>query len=199
MGSPGSGKWHRGIKKAVVEDALQIDVRDWQRRRLLGSTSNFTCHWSNAAGQRQASISVRSELTQVVLKYRVQQSSGNCEDVEERIQIGRTACNYGSSRPWFICPNRSCGRRTAILLNAERDFRCRRCCELSYGSQRESREDRALRRAQEIRMRLGGGPSLLERFPEKPKKMRWQTYAGLTAKAQIAEMEYLAPLRKFFG
>ena len=45
-------------------------------------------------------------------------------------------------------------------------------------------------------MRLGGGSSVLERFPEKPKRMRWSTYAELREKAERAEMEYAAPMRK---
>jgi len=131
--------------------------------------------------------------------YRVQQPGGEWQDVEEPIQIVQTACNFGGTRPWFICPEPSCGRRTAILFITERNFRCRRCCNLSYGSQRESRADRALRRVQNIRVRLGGGRSLLERFPEKPRGMRWGTYDGLREEAQRAEMEFLVPMQKTFG
>jgi hypothetical protein len=199
MGGSGSGKWYRRIKKAVVEDSLRIDVRAWQRLQLLGSTGYFSWCWSNSHGEKQASIGVRSELTQIVLTYRVQQSNTGWQNVEERVQIVYTACNYGGTRPWFICPNRACGRRTAILFISEPYFRCRRCCKLSYASQRESRADPSLRRVQNIRMRLGGGPSLMDRFPEKPKKMRWSTYAELREEANRAEMEYLAPMQKLLG
>ena len=199
MGGPGSGKWCRWSKKAVVEGSFRIDIRAWQRQHLLDSTSYFACNWSNSGGEKQASISVRSGPTQVVLTYRVQQRGGEWQDVEEPIQIVQTACNFGGTRPWFICPEPSCGRRTAILFITERNFRCRRCCNLSYGSQRESRADRGLRRVQNIRMRLGGGPSLLDRFPDKPRGMRWSTYTGLRERAEKAEMEFLAPMQKLFG
>ena len=46
---------------------------------------------------------------------------------------------------------------------------------------------RALSRAQDIRMRLGGSPSLGELFPDKPKGMHWRTYARLWAEAEDAE------------
>jgi len=36
----------------------------------------------------------------------------------------------------------------------------------------------------------------LERFPDKPKGMRWATYDGLIAEAQKAEMEYFAFMQK---
>jgi hypothetical protein len=199
MGGSGSGKWCRWSKKAVVEGSLRIDVRTWQRQHFLDSTGYFACNWSNSGGETLASISVRSGPTLVVLMYRVQQRGGEWQDVEEPIQIVQTPCNYGGTRPWFICPEPSCGRRIAMLFITERNFRCRRCCKLSYGSQRESSAGRGLRRVQNIRGRLGGGPSLLERFPDKPKGMRWATYDGLIAEAQRAQMEFLAPMQKMFG
>lgn len=146
----------------------------WQKRHLLDRPVISHAIGRAQAAETLASISVRSGPTQVVLMYRVQQPGGEWLSVEEPIQIARTPCN----RPWFVCPERSCGRRTAILFITERNFRCRRCCKLSYGSQRESRADRGLRRVRNIRRRLGGGPSLLERFPDKPKgdaleHLRW--------------------------
>jgi len=195
MGGSGSGRWYRGLKKPVVEDSFRIDGRAWQRQGLLGSARSFSCHWSRARGETLALINVRTELTRVVLTYQVRQPGGEWLTVEEPIQIVQTPCRYGGTRPWFICPERSCGRRTATLFFTER-IRCRRCCKLSYGSQRESSAGRGLRRVQNIRRRLGGGPSLLERFPDKPKGMRWATYDGLIAEAQKAEMEYFAFMQK---
>lgn len=195
MGGSGSGKWYRWNKKVGVEDSFRIDVRAWQRQGLLGSARSFSCHWSRAGGETLALINVRTELTHVVLVYQVRQPDGEWLTVEEPIQIVQTPCNYGGTRPWFICPERSCGRRTATLFFTKR-IRCRRCCKLSYASQRESSAGRGLRRAQHIRMRFGGGPSLLELFPAKPKRMRWATYDGLRAEAQKAEMEYFAFMQK---
>lgn len=64
---------------------------------------------------------------------------------------------------------------------------CRHCYQLAYESQREAAHDRALRRTQAIRMKLGGSGSLAEDFPERPKGMHWRTYSSLYQKAQEAE------------
>src|SRR5262245_33316593 len=56
--------------------------------------------------------------------------------------------------------------------------RSRRAYELAYASQRETKYDRALRRARKLRLRLGGDPADDE-YPDKPPRMRWATYNRL--------------------
>jgi hypothetical protein len=110
-------------------------------------------------------------------------------------RITWTNCALGGSRPWFVCSvysnGRFCGRRVAILYAAGDLFACRLCYGLAYKSQSESPPYRDLSRAQKIRMRLGGSPSLLEPFPEKPRGMHWQTYDRLRATSQIAAMRWV--------
>jgi hypothetical protein len=48
-------------------------------------------------------------------------------------------------------------------------------------------------KTQAIRMKLGGSPSLVEDFPEKPKGMHWRTYDRLRQKANEAEDESWPP------
>ena len=43
---------------------------------------------------------------------------------------------------------------------------------------------RPLSKAQAIRVRLGGSAAMQDRFPPKPKRMRWKTYRLLRAKAE---------------
>ncbi len=109
----------------------------------------------------------------------------------------------GGQRPWFICGVHAsgiyCGRRVTKLYGAGKLFACRRCYCLAYQSQRERAYDRALTRTQNIRMKLGGSPSLAEPFPDKPKGMWWRTYWRLRGEAQEAEYRSWIGVAERFG
>ena len=62
----------------------------------------------------------------------------------------------------------------------------RRAYELAYASQRETKYDRALRRARKLRLRLGGDPTDDE-YPDKPSRMRWATYNRLMDRLVAAD------------
>jgi hypothetical protein len=67
-----------------------------------------------------------------------------------------------------------------------RHFWSRGAYELAYASQRETKFDRALRRARKLRLRLGGDPADDE-YPDKPPRMRWATYNRLLDKLRAAD------------
>ena len=62
------------------------------------------------------------------------------------------------------------------LYSAGELFACRHCHQLAYTSQNQTPFLRSIRRARKIRMRLGGGFSFAEGFPDKPSGMHWRTY-----------------------
>jgi hypothetical protein len=55
-----------------------------------------------------------------------------------------------------------------------------------YESQRTAAHDRALRKAQAIRVKLGASGSMAV-FPPKPKGMHYRTYERLSMEAEAAE------------
>jgi hypothetical protein len=61
-------------------------------------------------------------------------------------------------------------------------FACRHCYRLAYPSQREALYDRAARRADKIRDRLGWEPGILNGEGLKPKGMHWKTFGRLCVK-----------------
>ena len=101
-------------------------------------------------------------------------------------------CRFGGARPYFVCPGIvngiACGRRVVKLYGAGAYFLCRHCYRLAYASQREDSYDRASRRANNIRMRLGGEPGTAAPFPDRPKGMHYKTYERLKSAALNAEI-----------
>lgn len=192
MGGLGSGRrWHYGAKE-TINDYRSIDVRSWQRDGLLKPKQAFRWQWSSG-GEVLASIRVRTDYGRVILNYSHRSQGNDWQEENYSVNLTWTPCNFGGERPWFLCPVVGCGRRVAILYGG-RIFACRHCHQLAYPSQRESSDDRAARRADKIRKKLGWFPGILNGTGWKPKGMHWKTYEKLTAKHDAFATESLIGL-----
>jgi hypothetical protein len=196
VGGFGSGR-PSGFGRATVEACRSIDVNRLHRDGCLDSGWRGGWLWTRD-GEKVASITLRTEADRLRLSYRVRLGGGEWEDVEESVGIVRVPCRFGGTRPYFICPGVVngvfCGRRVGKLYGSGRYFLCRHCYGLAYRSQHEQPYERALRRANNIRMRLGGDPGVLSPFPVKPKGMHWRSYDRLwqrVARAEGAANEHL--------
>ena len=150
-----------------------------------------TCQWTD--GNEVVLLNLRAEAERVRLSYTVRVGDGGREDVVDTISIVYLRCRFGGSRAYFICPGpgggTNCGRRITKLHLSDRYFLCRRCNQLAYGSQYEQEWERALRRANKLRQRLGMGVGLDEPFPDKPKGMWARTYSCLLDEILEAEIQ----------
>jgi hypothetical protein len=197
VGGLGSGNRYRLGKKTTTEECHGLDIRYLHRNGLLSPGQGFSLSWSRA-GRETSSIRAVVDRDRVVLSYRHRSGlGGEWKDVKESVPLEWTPCNFGGERPWFVCPEVSCGRRVTILYGPGKYFLCRHCYDLSYESQREDKKDRALRRAQRIRRRLGGSANMPEQFPERPKGMHHDTYMRLFWKHDAAHREELAGMREW--
>ncbi len=131
-------------------------------------------------GETVASIQMRAEQDRVILIYRHRSGGEEWKDEQYPVRILRTQCSLGGSRAWFLCPAIGCGRRVAILYGGA-IFACRHCYHLAYASSHEDECDRATRRADRLRARLGWEPGILNGEGDKPKWMRWRTFGRLSA------------------
>lgn len=178
--------------KNTTSDYLQIDVRLLRRWGYLrGVSQSGTLTWRRN-GEVIASVGIRSESGRVVLSYRHSRNNGEWTKCEYPVWLDWTPCNYGGQRAWFLCPASGCGRRVATLYLGS-IAACRHCYGLVYDSQNETKWDRALRRCQNIREKLGGSGSLAEDFPPKPKGMHWRIYERLAEAADDAENQCWPP------
>ncbi len=112
------------------------------------------------------------------------------ELVEGVARLAWTPCNFGGSRPWFVCPGVGCGRRVAILYGpGPGQLLCRHCRDLTYQSQRTWELGRAERRIARAAARLApdGG---------RPKGMHHITFLRLTRDYFLAVEEHEALIRE---
>ena len=179
MGGIGSGRrWHDGAKD-TTDDYRALDIRYLNRNGLLTPGYKFNLEWSRE-GNIVATIGVRTESGRVVVTYRQRRKGKDWKEESYPIRLDWTRCNYGSERPWFLCPMKGCGKRVAILYNGG-IFACRNCHRLAYPSQRETDDDRATRRANKLRERLGWIGGILDGNGLKKRGMHWKTYKRLVA------------------
>lgn len=175
MGGWGSGCWQHG--KDTTRDYRSLDIRGLQRDGLLAPGRGGTVRWLRG-GEEIGSTQVRLEADRIVLNYRARSGGGEWQAKEYPVTLDWTDCHLGGQRAWFRCPVLGCGRRVAVLYGGT-IFACRHCRQLAYASQRERADDRACRRADRIRDRLGWEPGILNGDGEKPKGMHWRTFDNL--------------------
>lgn len=183
MGGRGSGSYSRWDSKSTTESQNRIDIRWLKKNQHLWPGNIGILSWSQR-GEETGSIIYRMEIGRMILNYRYRYRSGEWQAVEQDIHFNQTPCNYGGHRWWFLCPR--CDRRVAVLYGAGKYFLCRHCHGLTYSSQQESLPGRLMRKSRNIRKQLGGGNSLIDPFPFKPKNMHWETYYRLRYKAERA-------------
>ena len=176
MGGYGSGR--TGYKQ-TAESCRSLDVNRLNREGCLRSGWQGNWTWSRD-GEEIARVGYKAEQDRIVLDYKVRLNGGDWEPITQPIPLTYSNCNYGNQRPYFRCPGivdgRLCGRRVGKLFAGGRYFLCRHCYSVSYGSQSEERYDRMLRRANKLRMALGGEPGTANWIAPKPKGMWQRTY-----------------------
>ncbi|MBD0274847.1 MAG: hypothetical protein ICV73_23345 [Acetobacteraceae bacterium] len=186
MGGPGSGNHEaRWDAKPSTAAYNRFDLSSLYRSGGLRPGAVGTTTWSRGGTETSsigwAVLAEGGTATALELDYAV-----GGEAVAYRVPLAWTPCRFGGRRPWFVCPGDGCGRRAAVLYGG-RYFLCRRCHDLAYASTRESAGERAARKAQQVRERLGGTADPLAPFPPRPKGMHRRTYLRLRAAAAAAE------------
>lgn len=185
MGGIGSRRYGCKNPKDTVETGRALDVRSWQRQRLLKPGCRFSLRWLRH-DVIVTEIGIRVEPGHVLLSHRDRRDDEVAAKLEYSIPLDWTPCHFGGGRYWFRCPTDGCGRRVAILHLGDPIFACRHCLGLGYQSQRERAIDRGMRRIDKINRKLGGGTS-----PVKPKRMRWHTYQRLLANADATKLKMM--------
>ncbi|PCJ44699.1 MAG: hypothetical protein COA81_00015 [Alphaproteobacteria bacterium] len=159
-----------------------------KREGFLVAGKQGSLHWS-CNGEEIGWIKYVCASDHLRLIYRVRKNGygEDWQDIKLTVPLVFSHCRFGGTRPYFICPNQNCNRRVQHLYGSYPYFLCRHCLDLAYPVQREKDYDRAARRAEKIRERVGyefgilDGPVFF-----KPKGMHQKTFDRL----QIEETYY---------
>jgi hypothetical protein len=198
MGGLGSGR-PSGSGRDKVEACRSIDINRLHKTGCLIAGWSGGWQWTRD-GEKVAWIDLRAEADRLHLAYRVRIAGGEWQDVEESVCIVRVPCRLGGARSYFICPGLvngvACGRRVAKLHGPGRYFLCRHCYRLAHASQSERGWDRALRRANKIRHRLGGDPGMAVRLSQRSRRAcGGGPTSGCASKSLRRKCSLMKPLR----
>ena len=144
------GRWSYS-NRDVVEDCKTIDIPWLSRHGYLPGFKTGGITWNNGFSGAKSSIGI--EVSANRERYRgnhlrliyTQTDFYTKEktDLDYKVELVTTPCNFGGVRYWFICPltvnGRSCDRRVAKLYMppGSRYFGCRHCHNLTYRCQKE--------------------------------------------------------------
>lgn len=159
--------------KRSTADMHRLDIRKIQQAGLLKPGASFTWQWTRGSTALASIGMVIDTTTSVTLHYKTRPRGADWQDKRYQVTVGWTPCNYGGTRPWWLCP--CCGRRVAVLWGGS-TYACRHCAQVSYESTRTAESSKPFERADNLRRRLGWCAGVANPQGDKPKGMHWRTY-----------------------
>ena len=165
---------NRRYDRLVCEDFLRLDIREL-------SFGTDAPEWQYPVSP--FAVSVALDHARVLH-----------DGLDHLVEIERTRCNYGDTRPWFLCP--ACGNRRAVLyaLPGGSCFGCRRCLRLLYLSECEDTFGRGLLKVRKLERSVCesiGGLVGTAHPVDKPKGQHWTTYERHIDKLEWARNAFL--------
>jgi hypothetical protein len=186
MGGSGSGG-HNRSSAGTTEQRRSIAISSLRKSGVLTNGWYGSLDWKRGS-DLVADIRIRGGRDRIELFYSYRSDGDAWEPVEQPVSILWRPCPFGGERPLFLCPR--CNQPVLQLFQSGPRFRCRHCCRLTYASRWEDEETRSLRRANRLRVQLGGDPGMDEPLPERPRHMHRRVYERMTA--EIWEREVTA-------
>lgn len=142
------GRWSWSDRN-TVEECLCIDIPWLSRHGYFCGFKSGGIEWKNSLGEVTSSVSIQVSVVgsfggnYVRLQYTQTGHTGEKVELDYKVQLVSTPCNYGGVRYWFICPlvvnGEACRRRVVKLYlpPGGRYFGCRHCFNLTYRSCKE--------------------------------------------------------------
>lgn len=143
------------MSKATAESSNAISIFWLKKHHCLipkqfgGGRNSGTITWTHGWSENKSSIgySISTNMRDtsgdedhIRLNYtHTDHWSGEKSEMDFKIPLTTTPCNYGGVRYWFICPlyknGQYCGRRVGVIYSIGKWFGCRHCGEIAYNAQ----------------------------------------------------------------
>lgn len=187
MGGWGSGGWN-STNRPLREQTTPLDVLKVWRAGGLQPGKSLHWTWTFPSGH----VSHVNQLglgdnTGIQLHFHYCRPCGGTSEVRQTITVQWSSCRLGGGRPWWTCPH--CQSRRGVVYGWRGRFACRECHQIRYASQHENHVCRRLRRAEKLRLRLGGDQRLGS-ITTRPRGMHHRTFQNLTGQIYQAESEF---------
>ena len=146
------------MSRAVAEESNALSIF-WLKKQGYfsqgGTIRRETISWSYGGGKSSIGIyavagmeEATGEPSYIKLNYTVTDRwTGEKNDMDFKILLATTPCNFGGVRYWFVCPlykeEDYCGRRVGVIYRVGKYFGCRHCGNIAYQSQFEGGNFRA--------------------------------------------------------
>jgi hypothetical protein len=166
--------WDGTPRRRLVEETTKIDIRAWQRRKMLSPPGRSFAHgWTSGAR-----IGVRVGREAVTLVW-AGEDGGQVDQSVKLRRLRKVVRNRIGYRAFFVCGG--CGRGCEVLYPGAGRWNCRRCCGLAYRSELELVSQRGTLKAIRVQSRLGGATDGVTDCPPKPRRMSEDTYRRLVS------------------
>lgn len=144
------------MARAVAEQSNGISIAWLKEKDCIPKPSGFrsgTVSWTFGMSENKSSVGYSITLDEnesyMRLYYTHTDRWDNTKsEMDFRIQLEATPCNYGGKRYWFVCPltknGEYCGRRVGVIYSIGKWFGCRHCGNIAYSAQAESKRYRGL-------------------------------------------------------
>jgi hypothetical protein len=142
------------MTKSIAEQSNSLSIFFLKKHGYLNKDCSYQSGgvtWTYGSSENKSSIGFTVikddwgtpyERAYVNLKYtHTSNWTGEKENMDYKVELTTTSCNYSGKRYWFICPltknGKYCGRRVGVLFCIGKWFGCRHCGEIAYAKQME--------------------------------------------------------------
>lgn len=135
------------MAKSICESSLALSICSLKRLGYLDGYRCGTVSWTRGWSGDKCSIGiygfVYGDDPYLRLRYSTTGFDGVKNELDYRVDVVSTPCHFGGKRYWLVCPLSMdgvlCRRRVGVIYGAGKYYGCRRCYDLAYKSQQETR------------------------------------------------------------